>query len=822
MDQLAFFKELLMTGPITKQSWTTSLQTNLQRISGKCLPDFQKPFNYAFDNYLHATDVCVDIVDDELYPQMQSQAQSHSQRSQLENLCPACCSREPSDNGYFIFSVDGNFQHSRLKRIGQQTNLHTGRKLFVPNPASQHLRDVEEFNSTKESISTYDSVQSSSLQPISSSLVGQSYNLPQVGTDPSQSLATLDISGTLANLRPYMPSTTSTYDTVRKGDELNTTSPLGPLDSTTDLSSFDVSSISVNLFSQGPLDQIPNALIPSNQPTPQALSTHRPQGLLCNKEDTVLDLKECGRQFRAAKTQMSDVVRQKPLSYEKKDETGLMGAVCRHNIPLRYLNMFEGERYDCTLTLVKEILSAAPLQSKPFLLYDIACKFIPHFKRVDPNWFKRLHGYALNGFHAYAHELKCQLSLGPVRAEGLGRSDGEGCERDWAHKAPLVASLRTTSAEVRMLILDVQSLHQGQLLRQRLGYSLGRRWKAAESQIEASLKTLESLEKKGFAGNRALLIEFLHERHIAEKAYFQHSKASEKLHEFERLKPLYDIITSIEQISNALQRNVQTPMAPSYQQQLQNAQSERDKLLKKFNQTQKQWEFKVGSMFLEARKCLIWIELEDIKQRIQKHSTARALEYSQLRSRAWSSGHKATQKIHQSISRRFPAMTKLTEAFNTLAQQLPEGSRPPKLEPKSFSNVVLEHSTNEMLCTFESQKNKALGIESSEWIYDKDIQHGIDDLLRFERSEEELDLLKQEWKRMCQWTIKRISNSLLWAKKAMDLTQLSWDYCYRRERLIDTVLTVNGLLSCPLKMKDYLLADTLSSKSLKSFEIKSD
>ena len=104
-----------MTGPITKQSWTTSLWTNLQRISGKCLPDFQKTFNYAFDNYLHATNVCADLVDDELYPQIPAQALPLSQRSQLENLCPACCSQEPDDDGYFVFSVDGNFQHSQLK-----------------------------------------------------------------------------------------------------------------------------------------------------------------------------------------------------------------------------------------------------------------------------------------------------------------------------------------------------------------------------------------------------------------------------------------------------------------------------------------------------------------------------------------------------------------------------------------------------------------------------------------------------------------------------------------------------------------------------------
>jgi hypothetical protein len=547
--------------------------------------------------------------------------------------------------------------------------------------------------------------------------------------------------------------------------------------------------------------------------TLKALDTVSPQGLLSSREDAGLETKACGRQFQAAKTQKADPTRLKPPSYEKKDETGLMGAVCRHDIPLRYLNMFEGERYDCTLTLVKEILSAAPLHSKPFLLYDIACKFIPYFSQVDPSWFKRLHSYALNGFHSYAHELKCQLSLGPMRAEGLGRSDGEGCERDWAQKAPLVASLRTTSAEIRMLILDVQSLHQGQQLRQRLGYSLARRWKAAVSQINASSKTLDSLQSNGLASDRASLVEFLHNQHLAQKAYFQSTNTSDKLLQFEKLKPLYDITISIEDISRALQRNINTPVAPTYQQQLQSAQRERDRLLKHFKQTSEQWQFKAGSMFLEAQRCLIWIELEGIKQKIQRHSTARALEYSHLRSRAWSSGHKATQKIQQSISRRFPAMKRLTEAFNTLAETLPEGYRPPKLEPKSFSHVVLEHSTNETLCILETQKNKALGITGSGWTYNKDIQYGIDDLLRLQRSEEELDILKQEWKRMCKWTSKRIEPSFVWARKAMDLSELSWDYCYRREKLIDTVLTTNGLLKCPLRMQDRGLADKLFSKS---------
>ena len=92
-----------------------------------------------------------------------------------------------------------------------------------------------------------------------------------------------------------------------------------------------------------------------------------------------------------------------------------------------------------------------------------------------------------------------------------------------------------------MLILDVQSLHQGQLLQQRLGYSLARWWKAAKSQIEASAKTFESLQKKGFANNRVLLMDFLYKQRSAQNEYFQSTKALDKLQKFEELRLLYDI-----------------------------------------------------------------------------------------------------------------------------------------------------------------------------------------------------------------------------------------------------------------------------------------
>ena len=183
--------------------------------------------------------------------------------------------------------------------------------------------------------------------------------------------------------------------------------------------------------------------------------------------------------------------------------------------------MFEGERYDYTSTLVKAVMAAAPLASRPFLQYDIACKFIPYFQRQDPQWFRRLHGYALNAFHSYAHELPCQLKFGPLGAKGIGRSDGEGCERDWSSKACLVASLRTTTSETRTLVLDIQSIYHGQLLRQRLGSTFTRRWNAAHSQIQLSLKGFQELHEQGYATTQETLHKFLHEQHTAKKAYFK-------------------------------------------------------------------------------------------------------------------------------------------------------------------------------------------------------------------------------------------------------------------------------------------------------------
>ena len=192
----------------------------------------------------------------------------------------------------------------------------------------------------------------------------------------------------------------------------------------------------------------------------------------------------------------------KPSSMTNLDETGLMGAVCRHGHPLRYLNMYAGERSASTLSIVKEVVANLPHSATPVMQYDIACQFSTSLKRLSPELFSKIR-LSLNAFHAYSHELNCQLGWSPRRLEGLGLSDGEGNERDWAAKRHLVSVGRCTGSLNRITLIEQQSLRMAETLRQSLFQTLHRRyWKAIKIERDSSL-VLQRLEILNYVPSEA-------------------------------------------------------------------------------------------------------------------------------------------------------------------------------------------------------------------------------------------------------------------------------------------------------------------------------
>lgn len=82
----------------------------------------------------------------------------------------------------------------------------------------------------------------------------------------------------------------------------------------------------------------------------------------------------CGNSFKATRGwEMTDAYT--PPSMRNYDETGVMGMVCRHGIPLRYLNTYTGERATHGIALLRNLYDDLPPGSQIKCCYDVSCSF---------------------------------------------------------------------------------------------------------------------------------------------------------------------------------------------------------------------------------------------------------------------------------------------------------------------------------------------------------------------------------------------------------------------------------------------------------------
>jgi len=93
-------------------------------------------------------------------------------------------------------------------------------------------------------------------------------------------------------------------------------------------------------------------------------------------ETEVEESEQCASQFKASRGWESNACRTKELASLKSfDETGLMGMVCRHGCPLRYLNIYTGERARHGIALLQSLVKDLPSGTKIRCCYDISCIF---------------------------------------------------------------------------------------------------------------------------------------------------------------------------------------------------------------------------------------------------------------------------------------------------------------------------------------------------------------------------------------------------------------------------------------------------------------
>lgn len=217
---------------------------------------------------------------------------------------------------------------------------------------------------------------------------------------------------------------------------------------------------------------------------------HNP-GQLVEDSDVDRNYKEvdfnCGHSFRA----ISD----KPKSYQNLDETGLMGVTCRHGCGIQYVDLYEGEKYKYAYTLFQYVKDLNPRFTKFFLMYDIACRYDSYFKKRNFEFWKQS-SLIVNTFHVFGHPLECRITRGPRNTTGIGYTDGEQCERDWASKRHLVPGGKHSSSQRRRQILDAQSRRRNILIVMRLPKILSERYKLASSRMLTFASKLRYLHEK--------------------------------------------------------------------------------------------------------------------------------------------------------------------------------------------------------------------------------------------------------------------------------------------------------------------------------------
>jgi hypothetical protein len=307
----------------------------------------------------------------------------------------------------------------------------------------------------------------------------------------------------------------------------------------------------------------------------------------------------CGHTFRAA---------EKPKTLMKFDETGLMGLTCRHGQGIRYIDLYEGERYIYAYRLFKLLQQENPGFSNFGLMYDVGCRFDPYLKEKDLEFWKQSR-VAINAMHVYGHPLTCQITRAPRRQVGFGWSDGETAERDWASKRHLVPGGKVSTSVRRRQILDAHSRNRNEKMIVNLPAYLSKRLRTAKERVVQYRNELESIFKTPltvnlYDGSTTIpwSLEFLDEQITSQKLFFE--KVRDRKKEKKRNLKIFTALKKERDLEDALKRDqeksgfdpslkamsnkawVKSSTTRSYPQLVE----EVDKLLKAAGQTRADWD----------------------------------------------------------------------------------------------------------------------------------------------------------------------------------------------------------------------------------------
>ncbi|KAF8425009.1 hypothetical protein L210DRAFT_3421530, partial [Boletus edulis BED1] len=158
------------------------------------------------------------------------------------------------------------------------------------------------------------------------------------------------------------------------------------------------------------------------------------------------------------------------------DDTGLMGLICRHDLPLFFANIDSpGEQQKYAVALISHLFSLLLETATVMVFYDIGCVLARTLNKV-----RRTH-------------WACQLVYNPCLVTGLGLSDGEGTERLWSRLIKLISVERSSSAAA---VGHEMRADLGDWIKRRLKRGVQEQGQAAREQVKESGHSIADLKQQ--------------------------------------------------------------------------------------------------------------------------------------------------------------------------------------------------------------------------------------------------------------------------------------------------------------------------------------
>eukprot|EP00794_Sanderia_malayensis_P005106 gene5106-5754_t len=192
------------------------------------------------------------------------------------------------------------------------------------------------------------------------------------------------------------------------------------------------------------------------------------------------------------------------------DIKGLIGSICRHDFPQKFIDLKHGERIGYSVYLIKKRVEGLNPNLTYCVLYDIACILRKHLQKSDIALLDKII-VGLPAFHSYAHIPSCQALLGTRRVPKIGLSDGEQCERLWSYLRCFSSITKEMTVCHRRDALTTALLHYGKKAVRKLCSVLPKRMEKAISVAQTCRSELNKLLLNVGVNDMAVLHEWIRE-----------------------------------------------------------------------------------------------------------------------------------------------------------------------------------------------------------------------------------------------------------------------------------------------------------------------